>query len=391
MSSRPSSVAAVVAFALSAGAAFAACSPSATTATGETCADCTDASADGSTHFPVGTDSVVTGFEATLFSFTGSENRRTNDLTAAFPPAAAFDNITMTLTLACPSGKCDAWDRAGTVGVVIDEDGVGGDDEQVIEIARFMTPYGVGGTWTYDLTDLAPILRGPVKLRGFIDTWVGPGSSYGNGWALTTTFAFHGGTLERTPIAVIPIWQHGADSALVVGDSQKPLSASLPDQTRTLRAPASSVSLRTIITGHGQGNAGNCAEFCKLEHTTTLSTTGGTSSVNKVTPWRNDCRTTAVAGQQGTWTLSRAGWCPGADVRAWNYDVTGLSAAALAGREPIVVHHGVAAYDNTCREMPTDSGTCNQATCSLGTPCAYDGGNHTEPFFRLSTVMITYR
>lgn len=333
-----------------------------------------------------GDDATVTGFDATPFSFTGTENRRTNDIPVAFPAEGTYERITLTLTLACPDGKCDPWDRAGTVGVVVDAGDAGADDDVVVEIARFMTPYGVGGTWTYDLTPLRPLLRGTKTLRGFVDTWVGPGSRYGNGWALTTTFAFTGGTPERDPIAVLPVWQHATDTSVVVGDPEKPVDRALPPRSLTLPRAASAVSVRTIVTGHGQGNAGNCAEFCKLEHTATIA-----GEKHALTPWRADCRQTAVPGQQGTWTLPRAGWCPGADVKPWDYDVTGLSADALAGRAPIPFSHAIAAYENTCRPPTADGGTCDTSGCTLGTGCAYDGGNHTEPFLRLSTVVIAYR
>ena len=372
----------VFASVLLASATFAACSSTTTETAATTCADCTDA---GAADEP-GLDATVLGFDATRFSFTGQENRRTNDVPVTFPVAGTYDQVTLTLTLACPDNKCDPWDRAGTLGLVVSEGDAGTEDDQVIELARFMTPYGVGGTWTYDLTDLRPLFRGPMKLRGFIDTWVGPGSNYGNGWALTTSIVFHGGTPARTPVAVLPLWQHGSDGSVVVGDPAKPLSKSLPSLAVTLPVAASAVAVRSIVTGHGQGNAGNCAEFCKLAHTTTVG-----SDAHTLTPWRADCRQTAVAGQQGTWTLSRAGWCPGADVKPWSFDVSGLTEAALAGREPIAIQHAVAAYDNSCRPPSDDAGTCDTSTCALGTPCAYDGGNHTEPFLRLSSVLIAYR
>jgi hypothetical protein len=333
-----------------------------------------------------GADATVQGFQETRFSFTGSENRRTNDVEVTFPAEGTYARITMTLTLACPDGKCDPWDRAGNVGVVAEAGDAGAEDDVVVEIARIMTPYGVGGTWTYDLTPLRPLLRGTKTLRGFIDTWVGPGSRYGNGWALTTTFAFEGGTPEREPIAVIPIWQHGSDAAVVVGDPDKPLTRALPDRSIVLPRAASAVSVRTILTGHGQGNAGNCAEFCKLEHVARIA-----GEPYARTPWRADCRQTAVPGQQGTWTLPRAGWCPGADVKPWDFDVTGLSEDALSGRAPIAFGHAIAAYENTCRPPASDGGSCDTSACVLGTGCDYDGGNHTEPFLRLSTVMIAYR
>jgi hypothetical protein len=98
--------------------------------------------------------------------------------------------------------------------------------------------------------------------------------------------------------------------------------------------------------------------------------------------WRDDCQTTAVSGQNGTWQYSRAGWCPGADVRPWTVDVT----SDLAGAASAMFQWSVDSYENTCRPGVT---TCTG--CTLGTGCDYDGGNHTEPYFAASTVLIAYR
>ena len=73
-----------------------------------------------------------------------------------------------------------------------------------------------------------------------------------------------------------------------------------------------------LITGHGWNNSQNCAEFCAKEH---FYTGGGAEFGTEV--WREDCADTVTDGtQQGTWTDSRAGWCPGAQVFPWDSDVT---------------------------------------------------------------------
>lgn len=331
-----------------------------------------------------GTSVEIAGFAETPVYFTGTENRRTVDASASFPERGAFESITLTLTLGCPSKKCDAWDRAGTIGLVLSEGGPGPEDDVVVELARFMTPYGVGGSWTVDLTDLRPLLVGERKLRGFIDTWVGPGHAQGNGWLLTASFSMRGGKPAREPVAAIPLWQRAVDG-VAVGDPQKPLAASLKELELTLPVagrPASSVAVRSFVTGHGQGNANNCAEFCKLTHTVGVGAERVSSEI-----WRADCRATGAPGQQGSWTASRAGWCPGADVRPWTADFVAVDPAALAGKAPLRVSYAVGAYENTCRPD-----ACTASTCAFGqTTCGYDGGMHTEPSVRVSSVLVAYR
>lgn len=328
-----------------------------------------------------GESAEIATFSETPVYFTAAENRRTVDVSATFPERGSFEAITLTLTLGCPSKKCDAWDRAGTLGLVLSEGGPGPEDDVVVELARFMTPYGVGGSWTVDLTDLRPLLVGNQKLRGFIDTWVGPGHAQGNGWLLTATFSMKGGKPEREPVAAIPLWQRAVDG-VTVGDPQKPLAASVKDLEVTLPRPASSVAIRSLVTGHGQGNLNNCAEFCKLTHTLGVGEERVTSEI-----WRADCRATGVPGQQGSWTASRAGWCPGAEVRPWTAAFQAVDPAALAGKTPLRLSYSVSAYENTCRPD-----ACTAPTCAFGqSTCGYDGGQHTEPFVRVSSVLVAYR
>ena len=74
-----------------------------------------------------------------------------------------------------------------------------------------------------------------------------------------------------------------------------------------------------------------------------------------------------------------AGWCPGAIVAPWETDL------ALAPG-PLTIGYDVEAYTNTCRP---DAPTCTG--CTLGTGCDYDGGNHTEPSFQQSAVLVLTR
>jgi hypothetical protein len=324
-----------------------------------------------------GPSMVVTAFDGAYVYFAGDDNKRTIDATATFPLLPlTYETITLNLTLRCPPaaaaavGGCDFWDRRAFIGLVNGS----GDSATVTEIARFMTPYRIGANWTMDVTELRPMLSGLVTLRLFIDTWVGPTSSQGVGWLVDASFDMQGGTPAKEPISVIRLWD---ETTVDYGDPAKLLGDEVPSRTLTIPSEARSVELRSFITGHGQGNLDNCAEFCAKTHAFTV---GGMMFQNSV--WRTDCATTAVPGQAGTYQYPRAGWCPGALVAPWTVDVT---PAVLGGTET-TISYAVETYENTCRP---DAPMCRG--CALGSSCAYDNGAHTAPFLDLSAVLITYR
>ena len=316
---------------------------------------------------PIGTTQTVVALDGTHVYFTGSENRRSVDVPVTFPaPDLRYAKVTLRLGLRCPApGGCDPWDRLARLSIL--RPGAGADPVE-LELARFVTPYHVGGQFTVDVTDLQRILEGPQTLRVFVDTWVGPGSAYGDGWLVDAAFDFEGGLPARDPIAVLPLW---APQRVTYGDPAHPIDV---HTSVAIPAGVTGVRLRALVTGHGQGNADNCAEFCARDHQFLIG--GETVST---TLWRDDCATTAVPNQQGTWKYARAGWCPGAMVTPWTADL-----AATAGE--LAIRYDVAGYDNTCRP---DAPTC--AGCTLGTGCDYDGGNHTEPGWEQSAVLILLR
>jgi hypothetical protein len=321
------------------------------------------ASDDSSPPEPViGSDVTVTAFEAEPVYFTGDENLRQVDKAVTFPDAGQhYSKVTLNISLACPSGGCDFWDRLGRISIVDDK-------KQEIEIARFITPYRVGADFTVDVTDLQRLLEGEQTLRVFIDTWVGPGSPYGDGWLVDASFDFVGGMPEHDPFAVVPLW---APRGIVYGDPAQPTAqsakADVPDGVTGVR-------LRALVTGHGQGNAENCAEFCSKEHTFTVGAKPITKSV-----WRDDCEKTAAPDQQGNWQYPRAGWCPGAMVEPWMEDTDATVGALTVG-------YDIEPYENTCRP---DADPCSG--CTLGSGCEYNDSNHTEPYFEQSAVLILLR
>jgi len=329
----------------------------------------------GAAPIEPGPDTSVTAFDGTHVFFSGGEdgqNMRSVDVDLEFPPAElGYASVSLELGLRCPDGACDWWDRAAYIGVV---EGAGTDDERVLEVTRFMTPYRVGGAWTIDVSALRPLLSGPRTLRVFIDTWVGPGHANGNGWLVDARFDLVGGVPAELPVEVIPLWPY---AEATIGDPMLPVDGQLEPATVEIPEGASRVELRSIITGHGQGNADNCAEFCPLVHGFLV----GASAVQR-TVWRDDCADNPIDDQQGTWTYPRAGWCPGADVLAWVEDVT----AAVQPGASVQVLYDLSGYENTCRP---DAPTC--MGCALGTGCEYDGGSHTPPMIKLSAMLVVYQ
>jgi hypothetical protein len=306
-----------------------------------------------------GADTTVTVFNQTLFSWDGMADHRENKVTASLPADGVYKTITLHIQLTCPAGGCDPWDRLANIGVIAA-------NGNTIEIARYATPYGVGGAWDVDVTDLRPILAGSVQFKGFVDTWVGSGK----GWLLTATLKYVGGIPSNVPVAVLPTGWGNLD----IGDPAHPPA---PSANVTLPAGASRAALRLFVSGHGQGNANNCAEFCSLGHAVLL----GGAQVEKKPLWRDDCKNNPINNQAGTWQYARAGWCPGADVKPWT-----VSLGQHAAGQSFKVDYAIDSYVNTCSPA-----SCTPSTCVFKTSCDYDNGNHTSPYYAFSGLVIAYR
>ena len=313
-----------------------------------------------------GVDTTVNIFTNQLFAFDNS-NKRENTATVDLPTAGTYAKITLHVALSCPSKGCDPYDRVATLGV-IQPGGTDAGVENITEIGRYVTPFGVAGAWDIDVTDLRPLLSGTVTIHGLIDTWVGNGQ----GWLLTASLIYVGGIPTNIPVAVLPLpWGN-----FNIGDPTQPISSSLPEQTVTLPSGATHAAVRINATGHGQGNVNNCGEFCSLNHTLLINNL----LEKQFAVWRDDCAKNPVSPQNGTWMYDRAGWCPGADVKPITIDLGPRAGAFQVG-------YTIAPYVNTC----SPGASCDTSTCTLGASCDFDGGLHTTPFIEFSAAVIAYR
>ncbi len=177
----------------------------------------------------------------------------------------------------------------------------------VFEIMSFVTPYGLylnlgqqGKTWTFDVTDFAPILKG--KKRMYLTGGIHQED-------LDIKFIFKKGTPARDVVDIQQIWRAGAQrnyNAISTDKYYEPRDVKL-------NTDASTYKIRTAITGHGQEG-----EFIKRMHYINLD--GG----DKEFQWQvwKTCGNNPIYPQGGTWIYDRAGWCPGAPTNLREDEIT---------------------------------------------------------------------
>ncbi len=268
---------------------------------------------------------VVTAFDAADQYF-GDENLRTVQATVGFPEETNWSQVGLRFLLECPDGgTCDHWDRWGNVQLVLNpqEDA---ENWEYMELARHITPYRMGMCEYIDVTPVASQLVGQQTLTSFIDTWVGPGHSDGDGWEVTVEFVFYPGPRGGAD-QVVNIW--GARQ-IIVGETEEDanVDSQIDPVTVPVPADATQVIAHLTTTGHSFGNSGNCAEFCEMRQDVIVN-----GEIFSVEPWRDDCEDNPVSPQMGTWEYDRNGWCPGAIVVGQQIDIT---EAIVAGEDNII-------------------------------------------------------
>lgn len=256
-----------------------------------------------------------------------------------------YSQILIHVDLTCPTGGCDPWDQLACINLL--------KDGMKYELVRYVTPFGVAcGGWVFDVTDFRNYLTGKVNFESFIQVW---GAS---GWLLHATLDLIPGTPAFKNITVQTLWDK---DHLIYGDPS--YSYDLTDTLVNIPLGTEAARIRLTTTGHGQGNTGNAAEFFEATHSIEIN------DVTQFTQhlWNDDCGSNSCSPQSGTYTYSRAGWCPGQDVQPDFYDLAGLYTAGQQKSFDYVLQ----TYTNL-----------------LNT--GYNSGSHTEPYFRIKGYLVTY-
>jgi len=272
----------------------------------------------------VGDTTVVIGHQKTHWTWYGNY-----DVNVGFPSQEkSYEKVLLEFTIGCPEGGCSEWDYFSKISArlktgeqdtnhVYDSNGVLSIDTfdlfYEVELARLITPYAGNypNTWErtyyYDVTDFQSVLKDSVILRAFYDGWQ-------DGWLISTKFLFIEGTPSRDVLGFDGLWT----GRYTYGEPYNPIENQVTPIILSPPANAKQAKLRVTTTGHRFGGALNCAEFCIKTHKFVINNTDDLDQYL----WRTDCGMNPEYPQAGTWLYDRAGWCPGAPVQSYNYDLT---------------------------------------------------------------------
>ncbi|HUH28494.1 PNGase F N-terminal domain-containing protein [Gelidibacter sp.] len=232
----------------------------------------------------------------------------------------------------------------------------------VVELMRFMTPFGVGYysdnkvkyrrpvyipswekqvVWEHDITELESLVTGTFYVGVWIDSWTAEGYDFD----MELTYS----NRKQQKVSVLPI----VNTIPYVGGQQIPDNFAHKDleQTIRLKKDAKNVKLHYITTGHGGHSGGD--EFIKIKNSVYLD---GILVLDTI-PWRDDCASfRRFNPTSGVWIkkdsasyisretnkyeikeieeriassdLSRSNWCPGSFVEPMVVDLGNLKAGA---------------------------------------------------------------
>lgn len=214
------------------------------------------------------------------------------------------------------------------------------------EIMSFVTPYGInldlgmeGKTWTFDLTDFTPILKGSKRMT----------MERGGQWQedMDIKFLFIVGTPIRDVKDIREIWRTESRGYAAIIDNTY-----FGPRDYTLDPTGNAFKVRTSITGHGQEG-----EFIPRNHF--INVNGGATEFSW-SVWK-ECAENPVYPQGGTWIYDRAGWCPGMPTDVRHNDITNFVTAGSS----VNIDYGVS----------TASGTSNYIVSNQ--LVTYGAPNHT--------------
>ncbi len=213
---------------------------------------------------------------------------------------------------------CSEWDRLARVSVCTTD--APGCDARV-EIGRWITPYWRRGRQLYRMPvrHAAPLLTAP-DARLHVE--LGPEWERPTPWHVEVAIQRMDGP-EPLPAA--------AELLMTGGSFDADFGREVVFPTRTGMDRA---ELWVVVTGHGQTEGDNCAEWCDHRHRfevngkDVLAVAHGPTPIGHVTGCAERAHLGVMPLQWGNWAPQRAYWCPG-EVVAWHRaDLDGVLAPA---------------------------------------------------------------
>jgi hypothetical protein len=180
-----------------------------------------------------------------------------------------------------------------------------------VEIARYITPYGIqfdlgpnGFAWIYDVTDYQDYLKNTVDL-----------AAHNTQELLDLKFAFIEGIPPRDLHKREPIWSDFRS----YGFANMANDVDLQAKKILLSDTSSNFKIKTRMSGHGQVGNLACCEWVPNNHQIKVD---GVSRFNWNIWEATDCGDNPNIGQGGTWPYAREGWCPGDQVKEYEFELT---------------------------------------------------------------------
>lgn len=267
----------------------------------------------------------------------------------------AYDTIIATLTVTCPSGGCGAWDHIASVEARSHEG-------NWFEVIRYITPYGTACSHKLLVTDYESLLKGKVTFRvscGTLD----------NGYLYALNLQYKAGPSRRYS-QVTQIW----NKTFPFGDYANLQPVNIYNYSFPANVLASKIKL--VSTGHSWGtlNTGNAAEFYDATHHIYINNVNTFTQHNWAycNPNPDNCMP-----QNGTWQHNRAGWCPGAIARPFDYDLTQFISSNTIALKYIFYEQ----YRDECHP--------NNPNCITGTTCT-DCSNTDNPNLVVACNLINF-
>ncbi|MEE2645498.1 MAG: peptide-N-glycosidase F-related protein [Myxococcota bacterium] len=221
---------------------------------------------------------------------------------------AGFDTLEFDITVRCPYRNvfaCSEWDRIARISLCLDES-----CEDRRELVRWITPYWRRGErrWLIDASPLIFFLDQGGEQRFRIE--LGPS------WERPT---------EKVARIAIRLRNRGRSRAFmgerlfIGGEFNGDYAAAHPPVDVEIPAGATRGEIAVILSGHGQAEGSNCAEWCDHRHLfsigeTRLPVLRSEIEIGDGSSCARRAAEGVVPGQFGNWAPGRAYWCPGLPV-----------------------------------------------------------------------------
>jgi hypothetical protein len=254
--------------------------------------------------------------------------------TANLPSAAemaGFDTMEFDVRIVCHERNvfaCSEWDRIANIKLCSDPSCT-----TQSELVRWITPYWRRGEQRWVIG--ASALLGMVKNGGAqtIRMELGPEWERPTPWEVQIYLRLANKNVGSHSVEAVRAFTGGVFDATY--NTRKPVLFTPP-------ASATKVELVVILSGHGQVNGNNCAEWCDHRHQFTINGRDLTEIRHQGTPGSDDGCGPAAAlgappGQWGNWAPERAYWCPGLPVEHMRIDLT---ADVTLGAENTLTYSG---------------------------------------------------